>query len=304
MPKDSMVSVVIPTYNRAHFLERAVQSVLSQSHTGVEVVVIDDGSEDGTPQLLDRLEARHEAGTLRCRRIEHGGVSMARNRGIALSRGEWISFLDSDDYWLPRKLERQLAYLSLNPGYRVCHTDEVWIKNGLRINQGKKHRKWEGWFFEPSLQLCLISPSSVMLHRSVLEEVGGFDESFPVVEDYELWLRVTARYPVGYLDEKLVVKTGGHTDQLSSSIEAIEKHRLRALEKIMTGGFLSPAFLRTAREVYRKKALIYLRGCLKRGKDGEAERVRRALARLAPGDAPDPGEPPGDARHRNDEVRA
>ncbi|MFW6180555.1 MAG: glycosyltransferase family 2 protein [Spirochaetota bacterium] len=299
-----MVSVVIPTYNRAHFLERAVQSVLSQSHAAVEVVVIDDGSEDSTPELLARMAVRHPAGILNCRRIAHSGVSRARNQGIACSRGEWICFLDSDDYWLPRKLERQLAYLSRNPGYRVCHTDEVWIRNGVRINPGRKHRKWEGWFFEPSLQLCLISPSTVMLHRSVLEEVGGFDESFPVVEDYELWLRVTARYPVGYLYEKLVVKTGGHPDQLSASIEAIEKYRLRALEKVMTSGCLSPAFFRTAREVYRKKALIYLQGCLKRGKQGEAERMRRALGRFAPEETARPpggqdGIPP-----LHDEVRA
>lgn len=298
-----MVSVVIPTYNRAHFLERAIQSVLSQSHTDLEAVVVDDGSVDATPELLGSLAARYGSGVIRTCRIEHSGVSRARNEGIERARGEWISFLDSDDYWLPRKVERQLAYLARNPAYRVCHTDEVWIRNGVRINQGKKHRKWEGWFFEPSLQLCLISPSAAMLHRSVLEEVGRFDESLPFVEDYELWLRVTARYPVGYLDEKLLVKTGGRPDQLSATIDGIEKHRLLALEKIITGGSLSPALLRPARAEYRRKARIYLKGCIKRGKSGEAERVRRTLLRVAPEGENESDDPPGRPPPRHNEAR-
>lgn len=277
-----MVSVIIPTYNRAHLLERAVQSVLSQSYRDLEVVIVDDGSVDETDSVLSTLLDRYGTKTIRTFRVSHGGVSKARNEGIKRSQGEWISFLDSDDYWLPRKLERQLTYLAGKPSLQVGHTDEMWLKNGMRINQSKKHRKWEGWFFLPSLQLCLISPSTVLLHRSVLEEVGSFDERFLVVEDYELWLRVTARFPIGYLDEKLVVKTGGHPDQLSATIDGIEKYRLLALEKSITSGTLSPEFLRAARETYRHKAHIYMRGCLKRGKWDEAEIFRQSVLRITP----------------------
>jgi glycosyltransferase involved in cell wall biosynthesis len=267
-----LVSVIIPTYNRAELLPRAVESVLAQSYPGCELIIIDDGSTDGTEQYLASLGE-----DIICIGIPHSGVSRARNRGIAAASGDWIAFLDSDDYWLPMKLERQACYLREHPEYRICHTDEIWIRNGTRINQGKKHRKRDGWFFLESLNLCLISPSSVLIHRSILNDVGGFDESFEWVEDYDLWLRITSRYPVGYIDEKLVVKTGGHYDQLSSKTEGIERQRIRALEKIIAKGALSGEFRKEAVRVYRKKCAIYLAGCRKRSKNNEIRRVQSRM---------------------------
>lgn len=259
------VSVIIPAYNRAYCLSRAIDSVLSQSYRDFELIVVDDGSEDSTSRLLDSY-----GDTVRYIKISHSGVSRARNTGIEISCGEWLAFLDSDDYWLPQKLEKQIQYLLSNHQYLICHTDEIWIKNGIRINQGKKHMKYEGWFFSPSLHLCLISPSSVMIHRRILEDVGCFDETLPFAEDYELWLRITSKYPVGYIKEKLVVKTGGHSDQLSGMIDGIEKYRLIALEKLIKSGKLNNRFLREAVDVYRKKSKIYCAGCRKRGKYEEA----------------------------------
>jgi len=270
-----LVSVIIPTYQRANLLNRALTSVFSQSYQQIEVLVIDDGSTDDTSKVVKRFSER-----INYYYIPHSGVSRARNVGIKHAHGKWIAFLDSDDYWLPDKLRKQMHYLSCHPEYLICHCDEIWIKNGRRINQGKKHKKYPGWFFYPSLWLCLISPSSVVIHLSVLKEVGLFDESFDVVEDYELWLRITQRFPVGYLDEKLVVKTGGHSDQLSSTIDGIEGYRIKALEKLIRSNCLREHFLEQAIEAYRKKCNIYINGCLKRGRYDEAEKVKLNMKNL------------------------
>jgi glycosyltransferase involved in cell wall biosynthesis len=276
-----LISVVIPTYDRARCLDRAVESVIAQSYTDREIIIIDDGSLDDTPAVVERMmDAYGDEAAIRFSRIPHAGVSAARNRGIDMSRGEWIAFLDSDDHWLPDKLDRQVRYLAAHPEYRVCHTDEIWIRKGTRINQGKKHLKRAGWFFIPSLELCLISPSAVMVHRSVFREVGVFDETFPVVEDYDLWLRMTARYPVGYVDEKLVVKTGGRPDQLSASIDGIEGYRLRALEKMLRSGTLDGEFMDRCLDTFRRKASIYTMGCAKRGKHHEIVKFRKLVEEM------------------------
>jgi len=266
------ISVIIPTYNRITLLPRAVESVLTQQYEPHEIIIVDDGSTDDTLEYVDSLERK-----VTLIEIPHSGVSRARNAGIEASSSDWIAFLDSDDYWLPQKLGRQMGYLKDHPEYRICHTDEIWIKNGVRINQRKKHQKREGWFFLESLHLCLISPSSVLLHRSIFNDVGVFDESFQWVEDYDLWLRISSKYPLGYINEKLVVKAGGHGDQLSSKIDGIERYRIRALEKIIEQGQLSEEFYSAAVNVYLKKCEIYLAGCRKRNRDDE---FRRVLTRM------------------------
>ncbi len=276
------ISVVIPTYNRAYCLRRAVNSVLAQNYDCREIIVVDDGSEDDTPALIHSMQKENaNCPYLRYIPIAHAGVSRARNTGIQSASGEWIAFLDSDDYWLEDKLRKQVDYLSENRLYRVCHTDEIWIKNSIRINQGKKHRKYEGWFFRPSLRLCLISPSSVLIHRDVFAQIGFFDEDFSYVEDFELWLRITARFPVGFINEKLVVKTGGHPDQLSKKIVGIEKYRMQALKKLILNGFLDSVQVAQAAAVYFSKAEIYIRGCERRGKSEEIAQIRRDMLKVA-----------------------
>ena len=270
-----MVSVIIPTFNRAYILSRAVESVLSQTFNNYEIIVVDDGSDDETCEVIESFNKQ-----VRFFRTPHSGVSKARNTGIENAKGDWITFLDSDDYWLPQKLEKQMAYLNANPEYRVCHTDEIWIKNGIRINQGKKHRKYAGWFFLPSLKLCLISPSTVIIWREVLDKVGNFDEDFEYVEDYELWLRITSQYPVGYIGEKLIVKTGGHSDQLSNRIDGIEKYRIMALEKFILTGNLRPEYLAESLKIYLYKCKIYINGCKKRGKNLEIENTRLRMRQI------------------------
>ena len=270
-----MVSVIIPTFNRRSFLQTAVSSVLSQTFRDFELLIVDDGSSDGTREALSRWRD----GRIRYLFQERGGVSAARNRGIREARFDWISFLDSDDAWQPTKLARQLEVLEDVPEYQAIYTDEIWIRRGRRVNPRKIHRKYGGWVFRRCLPLCIISPSSMMMHRRILEERGLFDESLPVCEDYDLWLRVAAHHPVYFLQEPLIIKQGGHSDQLSRSTWGLDRYRLRAMEKAFQAGGLSCQQKEwTAREMV-KKAGILASGCEKRGKVREAERYRDLVRR-------------------------
>ena len=204
------ISVIIPTFNRRQTLDRAIDSILSQTYQPYEIIVVDDGSTDGT---ADWLSANYSS--LQIIQQSNKGVSSARNAGINSARGDWIALLDSDDEWLPDKLEIQVKLLQNNAELRFCHTNEIWIRNGVRINQMKKHQKYGGNIFKKCLDICRISPSSSLFHTSVIKDVGLFDESLDVCEDYDLWLRITAKYTVLFLDQPLIKKFGGHTDQLS-----------------------------------------------------------------------------------------
>jgi glycosyltransferase involved in cell wall biosynthesis len=261
-----LVSVVIPTFNRSRKVTRAISSVLGQSYPGAQVIVVDDGSADDTPAALEPF--RDEIEYLRL--PSNLGVSAARNRGIRQATAPLIAFLDSDDYWLPEKLSVQVAFFEAHPDIRICQTDEIWIRRGRRVNPRKKHLKPSGDIFESSLRLCLVSPSAVMLRRSLLDEVGGFDESLPVCEDYDLWLRIACRYPVPLIREPLVIKEGGASDQLSARYRGMDRFRIRAIEKLIRSGILSGEQKRAAFEALALKCRIYGKGCLKRGKEAEA----------------------------------
>ncbi|MBU2551799.1 MAG: glycosyltransferase [Proteobacteria bacterium] len=261
-----LVSVVIPTFNRAGPVARAVDSVLAQTGPGFELIVVDDGSTDETGRVLGRYGE-----AIKVLRQDRAGVGAARNRGIEASRGDLIAFLDSDDYWLPEKLALQTAFFQAHPDALICQTEEIWIRGGRRVNPKARHRKPSGDVFVPSLELCLISPSAVMMRRSLFDRVGLFDEDLPACEDYDLWLRVSARWPVHLLDHPLVVKTGGHADQLSRTVPALDRFRVQALRKIIQSGRLTPLQVRAARQVLARKARVYGQGCLKRGRVAEAE---------------------------------
>lgn len=261
------VSVVIPSYNRKALLGRALTSVRAQSPPPEEVIVVDDGSTDGTEQWV-----RSNFPTIRYVRQDHLGVSAARNRGIASATREWIALLDSDDEWLPGKLARQFEELARHPDARICHTEEIWIRRGVRVNAMRKHAKEGGWIFRRCLPLCAMSPSSVLIHRSVFARVGLFDESLPACEDYDMWLRITARYPVLFVSEPQIIKHGGHEDQLSRHHWGMDRFRIRALEKILASGALAPAEQRAAARTLAEKAQILASGARKRGKLEEAAR--------------------------------
>ncbi len=270
-----MVSVVVPVYNRKEMLLRAVGSVFEQTYREWELIVVDDGSTDGTRQLMRGLDG----GRVRCLFQPHSGVSCARNLGVKAAQYPWIAFLDSDDYWLPGKLQAQLEALQEYPQYEIVHTDEIWIRRGRRVNPRKIHRKYGGWIYQHCLPRCIVSPSSVLLHRSVLEDRGGFDESLPVCEDYELWLRLFSQRPICLVPEALLVKTGGHSDQLSRSRWGMDRFRVKALIKTFEGVPLAPSQkLWTAKEIVAKAAVL-AQGAAKRGNVGRARSYREIVLR-------------------------
>lgn len=271
MKNDPRVSVIIPTYNRAETLPRAIDSVLAQDYPHFELFLSDDGSTDETPGILDRYKDK-----LTVIRRENTGVSRARNRGIQASRGELIAFLDSDDYWLPGKLSAQVLWFSENPGMMICQTEDLWIRNNRRVNPKTKHKKLSGDIFIPSLSLCLISPSAVMVRRALLDETGIFDPDLPACEDYDLWLRVTCRFPVGLIEKPLVVRCGGHADQLSA-MPGLDKYRIRAIRKILHTDLLTSAQRDAAVNTLKEKCRIYADGCEKRGRHEEAAYYREII---------------------------
>lgn len=258
------VSVIIPTHNRAAFVTEAIDSVLSQQYAPVELIVVDDGSTDHTAETLAAYENR-----IQVIRQANKGVSAARNRGIQAATGDYIAFLDSDDLWLPEKLVRQTAFFSANPDALICQTEEIWIRNGKRVNPRKKHKKPSGFIFRDSLALCLVSPSAVMLKRHLIDEIGGFDESLPACEDYDLWLRISHRFPIHLIDEALIVKRGGHADQLSKMI-GLDRYRIQSLCKLLDRAVLDPGDYTAAADMLETKCRIYANGCLKRNKPEEA----------------------------------
>ncbi len=264
------ISVVIPTYNRAEWLRQALASVTAQTLPPGEIIVVDDGSDDGTQQMI-----ANEFPGCRYLRQENQGVSSARNLGIEAADGQWIALLDADDQWLPEKLATQLALLEQHPGHRICHTEEIWIRNGRRVNPMKKHAKCGGHIFRNCLPLCVISPSSVIIHRTLFEEVGLFDPDLPACEDYDLWLRICAREPVLFVEHPQIVKHGGHEDQLSRRYWGMDRFRVRALEKIIHSGAIQGADLVAARNTLREKAGILAQGAEKRGRHSEAAHYRR-----------------------------
>jgi glycosyltransferase involved in cell wall biosynthesis len=260
-----LVSVIVPTCNRREMLCDAVDSVLAQSYRDFEIVVVDDGSEDGT---ADRLLGRYGAAVRVVAQMRRG-VASARNLGVKCSGGNFIAFLDSDDLWQPRKLEIQMGFMRERAERQICQTEEIWIRNRVRVNPKKKHRKPSGDVFRASLDLCLVSPSAVLMTRELFERVGGFDESFPVCEDYDLWLRISVDTPVYLIPAPLAIKRGGHEDQLSRSTWGLDRFRVRAIKKLLDAG-LRGEKRRWAVETLARKVAILAQGARKRMHEGEA----------------------------------
>jgi len=266
------ISVIIPTFNRKETLKRAIQSVVMQSYTPYEIIVIDDGSDDGTKEWL-----KDNYPDVKYIYQMNSGVSSARNKGIKFARGDWIALLDSDDEWLPSKLKDQANEIELNPAAKFLHTNEIWIRNGVRVNQMKKHKKYGGYIFEKCLDMCRISPSSVLIKKDIFDEIGMFDETLKVCEDYDLWLRFASKYPVHFLDQPLIKKYGGHSDQLSKVDDGIESYRIRSLKKIMNSGILNKKQKTITKDVLVKKMYIYAKGLEKRNKIRELNDTKKNI---------------------------
>ncbi|ABW66795.1 glycosyltransferase family 2 protein [Desulfosudis oleivorans] len=275
-----LVSVVIPTYNRGPMVTEAVASVLAQDYPAIEIIIVDDGSSDDTPGRLSPLKNRVTIITQ-----ENRGVSAARNAGVAHAGGEYIAFLDSDDRWLPEKISTQTAFFASRPDALICQTEETWIKNGKPLFPRARHKKRSGMIFEPSLELCLVSPSAVMMRKDFFLDVGGFDESLPACEDYDLWLRISMVHPVYLIETPLVIKQGGHDGQLSA-MPGLDRYRIYAICKAIDTGRLSEDQHRAALAMLKEKCRIYAAGCEKRGRREEAARYRTMATAYGNSDTP------------------
>ncbi len=262
--RNKRVSVIIPSYNREWIIREAIDSVLNQKYRNFELIVVDDGSTDNTVKILSSYRDK-----ITVIRQENKGVSAARNRGIKKASGHLIAFLDSDDLWLPYKLEKQVEFFNSNPDALICQTEEIWMKNQVRVNPKRRHKKLSGMIFKPSLSLCLVSPSAVMIDKKLFDIVGLFDENLPACEDYDFWLRISCKYPVYLIDTPLIIKRGGHADQLSAR-SGLDKFRIMALKNILESNVLSNDQHSAAVKTLKDKCAVYSGGCRKRGRKEEA----------------------------------
>lgn len=272
-----LVSVIIPTYNRKNVLLRAITSVLAQTYKHFEIIVIDDGSTDQTREELLPLI---NSGKIKYQFGENRGVAAARNAGFASSNGELIAFLDSDDEWLPHKLEEQIDYFSANPQKKIVYGEELWFRKGVRVNQKLIHKKMGGWIFEACIVQCLIAPSSVMLTRDLFIEMEGFDESFKVCEDYDLWLKISSLQEIGFIEEPIIIKHGGHEDQLSTKYPAMDFWRLKSMHRILKSRTLSHSHKLMLSQSMKRRGEILINGYKKYGNTPDAERVLKMLSDL------------------------
>jgi len=255
-------SIIIPSYNRKEKLKNAVDSVLAQDDRDFEIIVVDDGSDDGTSdfasEYINRIKYIFQ---------ENSGVSRARNRGISCSDAPYITFLDSDDTWDKSKLRRHREFIENNPGVHIHQTEDIWIRKGIRVNPALKHLKQQGKIFIPSLELCLISPSSVCISKNIFDKYGLFDEKLPACEDYDLWLRITPFEEICLINKKLITRYAGHEDQLSSSFRAMDRFRLYSILKLLnnSGDRIDALYRDAAVCSALKKGKILLNGLEKRG---------------------------------------
>ena len=266
------VSVIIPTFNRVRFLEKSIGSVLGQTLGCAEILVVDDGSSDGTAEMVAGLAEQGRAG-LRYIYQDNQGASAARNRGIAEAAHDLLCFLDSDDWWDLRKLELQFAAMEEQPDSLVSHTRELWFRHGKRVNQKKKHAPPHGNIFQRSLGMCVVGMSTVMVRRELFDRYGTFDESLLCCEDYDLWLRVGCQEEFFLIDAPLTLKDGGRADQLSAIHRlGMDTWRIRSLCNLLESGVLDDDQYQAALAELIRKCTIYGTGCIKHGRQKDGER--------------------------------
>lgn len=265
--KNPFFSVIIPTFNRIGFLSQAIKSVLSQTETDFELIIINDGSTDNTAQMIKNIDDPRLVYVYQ----EHAGVSSARNLGISVAKAEFIAFLDSDDCFKPEKLKIAREYINLFPEINIFHTEEIWYRDQKLLNQKKIHQKPDGYIFDNALKLCCIGLSTTVVKKDLFKAIGGFDENMPACEDYDLWLRASVLYPVKLIPQVLTIKQGGHADQLSQKYPAMDTLRIYAIDKLLKHALLTDNQRNSAIIALKQKCLIYIAGAKKRNKSKEVE---------------------------------
>ncbi len=227
---NSKVSVIIPTYNQADLLSRAIQSVLNQTFKDFELIIVDDGSTDNTKKVVEQFQ-RQDPRIKYIWQENSGGPAKPKNTGIKHAKGEYIAFLDHDDEWLPEKLERQIELFRnsdrKNLGFVGCNVLDVDNNKIIRSYKISKTRNT----LKRLLKECFIhSSSSVIIKRSVIKEIGLFDENFKVSDDWDMWIRLAKKYSFDFIDKPLV-KHYIHGKNITRSISYLDK--IRELEHLL-----------------------------------------------------------------------
>jgi len=245
------VTTIIATYNRDKFLEKTLISVINQTIPIDEIIIVDDGSTDNTKHVVKPYDIKYIF-------QQNQGVSSARNRGLKEVKNEWVCFLDSDDIWEETKLEKQIQFHQQNPNILFSHTDELWKFNDKVIKQKKHQYKPSGFCFEQNLANTLIGASTLMIHKSIFDDIGYFDEKLVACEDYDLWLRILTKYELGLVNEKLITKIAGHSGQLSFETPLMDSYRIKALQK-----HIDSKYEHKIKEEILKKCEILIKGAIK-----------------------------------------
>jgi glycosyltransferase involved in cell wall biosynthesis len=276
--KMQSISIIIPTFNRIDTLPRAISSVLAQEYKQWELLIIDDGSTDNTLAWLQEFKQKSDfKNQIKIITTKNNGVSAARNRAVMESNFDWISFLDSDDEWLPKKLNLQSELMEK---FSIIHGEEIWIRNGVRVNPMKKHKKSGGRIFLKCIPLCCISPSTVLMQKELFNKFGGFRKDFPVCEDYDLWLKICAEYEIGFVESPVIKKYGGHEDQLSRKYFAMDYWRVKSLWDCLHSSTVSGEDKVQVEVTLTKKIKVLLKGSQKHNNSSYIDEIQRYLSKL------------------------
>ena len=265
------ISVIIPTYNREKLLERAIHSVLRQTVACAEIIIVDDGSMDQTADLV-RYLAEKSATPIQYFHQGNMGPAAARNLGIQQSQSGLIAFLDSDDHWRKNKLACQLKAMQEDPSALISYTREQWLREGVHLNQKKKHIPQHGNIFAHCLQLCVVGMSTVIVRRELFEKAGFFSPDFRCCEDYDFWLRVSCRYPFLLVDKALTIKEGGREDQVSFQYRVgMDRLHIQAITRLLESEILTREHRELALQALQQKCQVFGQGCIKHGKGEEGK---------------------------------
>lgn len=258
-----LVSVIIPFYNRIPKTIRAINSVLNQSYDRFELILVNDASTDSIAPIKE-LDSNKATNIITLE--ERSGPAIARNIGVKNSIGRFIAFLDSDDIWHKDKLCKQIKFHQKNRELKISQSLEKWVRNGKLVNPPLKCIPKTPHLFYESLERCMISPSSVMMTRNIFNEFNGFKGHLLVCEDYDLWIRITSKYPVGIINQKLATKFGGNIDQLSRKFISMDRFRIISLIEILAENYrnFDEKKVLATLEVLRKKSNIICIGAKKR----------------------------------------
>lgn len=271
------VSVIIPTYNRVDFVQRAIDSVCRQTYPCAEIIVVDDGSTDNTLKLLKAIKGKSRI-PLTVIHTENSGVAAARNLGIKNARYDIIAFLDSDDHWNRKKIEKQYSAFVQQDMYEISYTKEKWLRRGKHLNQKLKHIPKHGNIFPHCLDICTVGMSTVMMRKRLFEQVGFFDEKMRCCEDYDMWLRISCKYEFLLIDAPLTVKEGGREDQLSNIYRlGMDERHIYSIKKLFDQGCLQMSQYNMAMEEFERKIRIFANGCFKHGKAATGDRYLQLL---------------------------